>query len=200
MISVNSFFNRKQSTETIEALEESEVHWITFDQLQKIYELFPEFRRIGQRLTEIYYCASEVRADDLRMKQADELYSDWIRNQSELAGRIKKSYLASYFGITPPTLSRAKKAAKMTVAYEPVWAIGTGKTATPQIAASAHAVIRGEAEEAFGAEFAEQLRILYGGSMKPDNAKALMSEAEIDGGLVGGASLDAKSFAAIVKY
>jgi triosephosphate isomerase len=94
----------------------------------------------------------------------------------------------------------AKKAAKMTVAYEPVWAIGTGKTATPQIAASAHAVIRGEAEEAFGAEFAEQLRILYGGSMKPDNAKALMSEAEIDGGLVGGASLDAKSFAAIVRY
>jgi CRP-like cAMP-binding protein len=113
MISVNSFFNRKQSTETIEALEESEVHWITFDQLQKIYELFPEFRRIGQRLTEIYYCASEVRADDLRMKQADELYSDWITNQPELAGRVKKSYLASYFGITPPTLSRAKKTAKI---------------------------------------------------------------------------------------
>ena len=94
----------------------------------------------------------------------------------------------------------AKKAEKMTVAYEPVWAIGTGKTATPQIAASAHAVIRAEAEEAFGAEFAENLRILYGGSVKPDNAKALMSEPEIDGGLVGGASLDPKSFAAIVKY
>ncbi len=94
----------------------------------------------------------------------------------------------------------AKKAAKLTVAYEPVWAIGTGKTATPQIAASAHAVIRGEAEEAFGAEFADGLRILYGGSVKPDNAKALMSESEIDGGLVGGASLDAKSFAAIVRY
>ncbi len=94
----------------------------------------------------------------------------------------------------------ARKAAKLTVAYEPVWAIGTGKTATPQIAASAHAVIRGEAEEAFGAEFADGLRILYGGSVKPDNAKALMSESEIDGGLVGGASLDAKSFAAIVRY
>jgi triosephosphate isomerase (TIM) len=94
----------------------------------------------------------------------------------------------------------AHKAAKLAVAYEPVWAIGTGKTATPQIAASAHAVIRGEAEEAFGAEFAEALRILYGGSVKPDNAKALMSESEIDGGLVGGASLDAKSFAAIVRY
>jgi triosephosphate isomerase len=94
----------------------------------------------------------------------------------------------------------AHKAVKLTIAYEPVWAIGTGKTATPQIAASAHAVIRGEAEEAFGAEFADGLRILYGGSVKPDNAKALMSEPEIDGGLVGGASLDAKSFAAIVRY
>jgi triosephosphate isomerase len=94
----------------------------------------------------------------------------------------------------------AKKAAKLTIAYEPVWAIGTGKTATPQIAASAHAVIRSEAEEAFGAEFADGLRILYGGSVKPDNAKALMSESEIDGGLVGGASLDAQSFAAIVRY
>lgn len=112
VISVNSFFNRLPSTETIETLEECEVHWITFAQLQTIYELFPEFRRIGQRVTEIYYCASEVRADDLRMKQADELYSDWITNQPELAGRVKKSYLASYFGITPPTLSRAKKSAK----------------------------------------------------------------------------------------
>jgi triosephosphate isomerase len=94
----------------------------------------------------------------------------------------------------------ARKAAKLTIAYEPVWAIGTGKTATPQIAASAHSVIRSEAEEAFGQEFAEALRILYGGSVKPDNAKALMSESEIDGGLVGGASLDPKSFAAIVRY
>ena len=94
----------------------------------------------------------------------------------------------------------AKKAAKMVIAYEPVWAIGTGKTATPQIAANAHLVIREEAVEAFGAEFADKLRILYGGSVKPDNVKALMSEPEIDGGLVGGASLDAKSFAAIVNY
>jgi triosephosphate isomerase (TIM) len=94
----------------------------------------------------------------------------------------------------------AKKAEKMVVAYEPVWAIGTGKTATPQIAAEAHSVIRGEAAKAFGDEYAERLRILYGGSVKPDNAKALMSESEIDGALVGGASLDPKSFAAIVKY
>jgi triosephosphate isomerase (TIM) len=94
----------------------------------------------------------------------------------------------------------AKKAAKLVVAYEPVWAIGTGKTATPQLAAEAHALIRGEAAKAFGDEMAQQLRILYGGSVKPDNAKALMAEEEIDGALVGGASLDSKSFAAIVMY
>jgi triosephosphate isomerase len=94
----------------------------------------------------------------------------------------------------------AKKAAKLIVAYEPVWAIGTGKTATPELAAEAHAVIRREASEIFGAEFAGKLRILYGGSVKPENASALMSQEEIDGALVGGASLDPKSFAAIVKY
>jgi triosephosphate isomerase len=94
----------------------------------------------------------------------------------------------------------AKKAAKLVIAYEPVWAIGTGKTATPEIASDAHAIIRAEATKAFGPEFADQLRILYGGSVKPENAKALMSEPEIDGALVGGASLDPKSFAAIVKY
>ena len=93
-----------------------------------------------------------------------------------------------------------KKAGKMVVAYEPVWAIGTGKTATPQLASEAHSLIRGEAAKTFGQEFADQLRILYGGSVKPENAKALMSESEIDGALVGGASLDPKSFASIVKY
>jgi triosephosphate isomerase (TIM) len=94
----------------------------------------------------------------------------------------------------------SKKAAKMVVAYEPVWAIGTGKTATPELAAEAHAVIRREATEIFGAEFASKLRILYGGSVKPENASTLMAQEEIDGALVGGASLDAKSFASIVKY
>src|SRR5438132_2882790 len=94
----------------------------------------------------------------------------------------------------------AKKAAKLVIAYEPVWAIGTGKTATPEMASDAHVLIRGEAAKAFGQEFAEALRILYGGSVKPENANGLMSEEEIDGALVGGASLDPKSFAAIVEY
>ncbi len=92
------------------------------------------------------------------------------------------------------------KAAKLVVAYEPVWAIGTGKTATPQIAAQAHLTIRAEAAKAFGDDFANNLRILYGGSVKPDNTRILMAQEDIDGVLVGGASLDPASFAAIVNY
>ncbi|MDP9158831.1 MAG: triose-phosphate isomerase [Acidobacteriota bacterium] len=94
----------------------------------------------------------------------------------------------------------AKRAGKLVVAYEPVWAIGTGKTATPQMASEAHRLIRTEAAKAFGEEFSSSMRILYGGSVKPENAVSLMAETEIDGALIGGASLDPKSFAAIVNY
>jgi triosephosphate isomerase len=94
----------------------------------------------------------------------------------------------------------ARKAAKLTVAYEPVWCIGTGKTATPQMAVDAHLVIRHEAEKGFGQDFAQNMRILYGGSVKPDNTSPLMSESEIDGALVGGASLDPVSLSKIVQY
>src|SRR5437868_4663286 len=93
-----------------------------------------------------------------------------------------------------------EQAARLVVAYEPVWAIGTGRTATPELAAAAHRVIRHEVANALGEELARNLRILYGGSVKPDNAKSLMAQEEIDGALVGGASLDPKSFTAIVKY
>jgi triosephosphate isomerase len=92
------------------------------------------------------------------------------------------------------------EAVPLVVAYEPVWAIGTGKTATPEMAADAHSVIRTEAAKAFGDQVAQNLRVLYGGSVKPENATALMSQPEIDGALVGGASLDPYSFARIVKY
>jgi triosephosphate isomerase len=92
------------------------------------------------------------------------------------------------------------KAQKLTIAYEPVWAIGTGNTATPQMAAEAHAIIRAEVAKALGDELARNLRVLYGGSVKPEHTAPLMAEEEINGALVGGASLDPKSFSAIVNY
>jgi triosephosphate isomerase len=87
----------------------------------------------------------------------------------------------------------------LVIAYEPIWAIGTGKTATPAIAAEAHLIVRSEVARLVGRHLADGLRILYGGSVKPENAGALLSQPEIDGALVGGASLDPHSFAAIVK-
>jgi triosephosphate isomerase len=95
--------------------------------------------------------------------------------------------------LTPSEFSR------ILIAYEPVWAIGTGKTATPEIAAEVHQLIRKCAAEKFTAAHASALRILYGGSVKPDNIQGLMAQEEIDGALVGGASLEAKSFATIVR-
>jgi triosephosphate isomerase (TIM) len=87
----------------------------------------------------------------------------------------------------------------LVIAYEPIWAIGTGKTATPAIAGEAHHIVRSEVARLLGRHLADGLRILYGGSVKPENAGALLNEPEIDGALVGGASLDPHSFAAIVK-
>ena len=85
------------------------------------------------------------------------------------------------------------------VAYEPVWAIGTGKTATTQQAQDAHAFIRGVLAKMFDADVAKKVRIQYGGSVKPNNAKELMSQPDVDGALVGGAALEARSFTDIIK-
>lgn len=94
----------------------------------------------------------------------------------------------------------AEQFAKIAIAYEPVWAIGTGKVATPEIAEEAHAFLRSQAEAKFGKDAAAAVRILYGGSVKPDNVKGLMEKPDIDGALVGGASLEPKSFAGIVNF
>lgn len=89
---------------------------------------------------------------------------------------------------------------RIVIAYEPVWAIGTGKTATPEMAADAHRVLRGLVTAKYGAAAGAAIRILYGGSVKPDNVKGLMAQPEIDGALVGGASLEANSFGSIVNF
>ncbi|OGP53461.1 MAG: triose-phosphate isomerase [Deltaproteobacteria bacterium RBG_13_52_11] len=89
---------------------------------------------------------------------------------------------------------------KMVIAYEPIWAIGTGKTATPEQAQEVHTFIRGVVAETFSPQGAEVLRIQYGGSVKPDNVDELMAQPDIDGALVGGASLVVESFARIVRF
>jgi triosephosphate isomerase (TIM) len=90
--------------------------------------------------------------------------------------------------------------ARIVIAYEPIWAIGTGRTATPEIAAAAHGFLRNEIGATFGGPAAAACRILYGGSVKPDNIKGLMAQPDIDGALVGGASLDPVSFTSIASF
>ena len=109
VISVNSFFNQVRSTETIESLEECTVHSLTHAELEETYRLYPEFRCVAQKLTERYYCLSEVRADDLRMKPAEELYDDWVRQYPDLAQRVPGNDLASYLGISFQTLWRIQR-------------------------------------------------------------------------------------------
>jgi triosephosphate isomerase len=107
---------------------------------------------------------------------------------------LKRQFEGGLASLTAAEFSR------ILLAYEPVWAIGTGKTATPEIAEDVHRYLRGLAAKHYSTEQASAVRILYGGSVKPDNIKGLMAQAEIDGALVGGASLDPKSFAAIVNF
>lgn len=103
-------------------------------------------------------------------------------------------------GAFPDTVTEAVTAGKkLALAYEPVWAIGTGKVATPEIAQEAHAFIRAKLADQFGAALADEMRILYGGSVKPDNAAELMAQDDIDGALVGGASLKVEDFCKIIQ-
>ncbi len=95
---------------------------------------------------------------------------------------------------------KPENAALIVIAYEPIWAIGSGQSASPEIADETHAFIRGAVRERLGQAVADGMRILYGGSVKPETTAALLGKEEIDGALVGGASLDPHSFAKIVKY
>lgn len=107
---------------------------------------------------------------------------------------VKTQLTGALDGLTVSDMER------IIIAYEPVWAIGTGKTASPEQAQEMHAFIRQILAETHNEAIADATRILYGGSVKPDNVKDLMKEADIDGALVGGASLEAESFARIVNY
>jgi triosephosphate isomerase (TIM) len=98
-----------------------------------------------------------------------------------------------------PSALTAEEFSRILMAYEPVWAIGTGRTATPEIAAASHRYLRQCVAKRYSPEQGAGLRILYGGSVKPDNIQGLMAQEELDGALVGGASLDPKSFASIVN-
>ncbi len=115
------------------------------------------------------------------------------RKSGKMDAVIESHTVGAFAGIS------AEDALKCTIAYEPVWAIGTGETATPQQANEAHIFIRKLLVKLYGTSTAEQIRIQYGGSMKADNAKALLGQSDVDGGLIGGASLKASDFAGIVK-
>ncbi|MCU1225422.1 MAG: Triosephosphate isomerase [Edaphobacter sp.] len=114
------------------------------------------------------------------------------RESSHTASVLKRQVAAALLGVDP------NHAAPLVIAYEPVWAIGTGLTATPEIAEEAHKIIRAQVAASLNSIVAASTRILYGGSVKPENASSLCRLSDIDGALVGGASLDPSSFAQIV--
>ena len=116
------------------------------------------------------------------------------REKGETEKVLECQFMRGLAGLTPADFSR------IMIAYEPVWAIGTGRTATPEMAAQAHGFLRRLARQQFGASEADGVRILYGGSVKPDNIGGLMAQEEIDGALVGGASLKVDSFTALINY
>lgn|SRR5882724_4452586 len=116
------------------------------------------------------------------------------RNANQTEAVLARQFTGGLGALTDEQFSR------ILLAYEPVWAIGTGRTATPEMAGDAHRFLRSQAASRFTSDRAEDLRILYGGSVKPDNIRGLMAQLEIDGALVGGASLEAVSFASIVNF
>ncbi|HLA67593.1 MAG TPA: triose-phosphate isomerase [Acidimicrobiia bacterium] len=116
------------------------------------------------------------------------------RDANETEAVIGGQTRAAVRGLDPDTV------ASLVIAYEPIWAIGTGRTADPDVAAAAATVIRSVVTETHDAEAATSLRVLYGGSVNPGNIAAFMAKREVDGALVGGASLDPDQFAAIVRY
>lgn len=135
---------------------------------------------VGERIGEIHpiVCVGESLA---------------VRDEGAYLSYVDAQVRAAFAGVD------ASEAKEAVVAYEPIWAIGTGRTATPEQAQEVCAAIRATLTELFGAECAEGMRVLYGGSMNEGNASLLLAQPDIDGGLIGGASLKAKSFLSIIK-
>ena len=133
---------------------------------------------LTSKMTPIFCCGEPL---DIREKNEQ---NEYVRTQIE----------ESIFHLNAETIS-----SNFVIAYEPIWAIGTGKTASAEQAEDMHAFIRSVVEKKWGAEAAENVSILYGGSVKPDNAEELFSKENVDGGLIGGAALDANSFIEIIK-
>ena len=121
---------------------------------------------------------------------------------TEMLSKLGVTYVEFVLGQIRAALAgwKAEEVAKIVIAYEPIWAIGTGETASAEDAQEVCGAIRAALAEDFGAETAEATRILYGGSAKPGNIKELMAQPDVDGGLVGGASLKADSFAAMANF
>ncbi|MCX7022451.1 MAG: triose-phosphate isomerase [bacterium] len=143
--------------------------------------------------TDALVLAKLKRAHELGLKAivcVGELLEERDRGETEAV--LRRQFSESLAGAGPELVG------KTTLAYEPVWAIGTGRTATPETAREAHQFLRGLLEETLGAA-ASGVRILYGGSVKPENAAVLMAQADVNGVLVGGASLDPEAFAAIAR-
>jgi triosephosphate isomerase len=140
---------------------------------------------LGHSEQRLYFNETYERVNlKLKAEREDQKTEETLRNQIRAALR----------NVTPT------EARRLVIAYEPIWAIGTGSTASPEVAAEAHEIIRGELAQCCGQQMAQNTRILYGGSVKPDNIGALMQQEQIDGALVGGASLVPTTFAEIIHY
>jgi triosephosphate isomerase len=140
---------------------------------------------------------------DLLAKKAAAVYNAGLTLVHCVGETLDQREADQTFGVIDGQLSELSPAfdepSRVVIAYEPVWAIGTGKTATPQQAQEVHAYIREQLAEAFSKDFADAVRIQYGGSVKADNAAELMANPDVDGALVGGASLKAEAFLPIIK-
>lgn len=147
------------------------------DKFDESYELLSKKTKalVAHDITPIFCCGEQLQV------RSSNVYREFVMKQIE----------DSIFSLS------ADELAKCVIAYEPIWAIGTGKTATAEEAQEIHALIRARVAAKFGDKVAKEISIIYGGSCKPENAKELFSQADIDGGLIGGASLNADDFCAI---